>query len=575
MILEVVERKQVFKDAIKKLSAKPFAACGADKQLVLIDSDERIEAESGINALAVENGEIFIGTQEGFVYHVEQRKELKTLFRHSANVCALDAKNNMVLSGSWDHKAILFDLAKKKVLQEIMHPGSVWCTKILNENKILTGCADGKLRIYAQKEGMFSLLKEISWHVSPIRAIISGSNIHTVDNYGRMHRLNASGVLQNTRPLNEMIFTLCEYQNGEKKYFIAGGEKGSVFLVSEDYIVLDKLNLDAASIWDVKTVGEKICCAGSNGVLYNLSTSDATRDAPPDSETEANKAKTEVDKPNTEVDKANTEVDKANTEVEKTNTEVEKGKTNSDDNVPKKKAEFFTSGGFNYKNVDNKIYISKNNEWVMIGDNVKQWDNSFPVELGDKKYTLGFNNDERVEDVAARFCSENKIDPFHHGEIVEFINKNFKKKTGYFSYSSVDLKGISQHLPSTSLIEKVIAGEFVSIIDGKWPNIYDIEKLLNEKNDVPLFVKFYISAFLISKKLNIDLSWVLKSEISNRKEGRTFVQLVTNLIENPPFSLDSLHRKIANVKDETSYINSDDLEHYNENMEIKERASTN
>ncbi|KAK3330713.1 PUL domain-containing protein [Apodospora peruviana] len=78
---------------------------------------------------------------------------VRLLVGHSNNVCALDAslKGNWFVSGSWDGKAIVWRTDTWEISQFLVHEGdvkSVWAVLAYDENTVITGSADGQIRIF-------------------------------------------------------------------------------------------------------------------------------------------------------------------------------------------------------------------------------------------------------------------------------------------------------------------------------------------------------------------------------------------------------------------------------------------
>ena len=111
------------------------------------------------------------------------------LFQPYSNVCLLDFDGNLVVSGSRDHLAIIYNLATENIMT-LYHPGTVLCVKILQKRHLITVCAENKLRIFNKS----NTHKEISYSTAPIRVFICVSElIYTIDNYFKVHKIHRGG----------------------------------------------------------------------------------------------------------------------------------------------------------------------------------------------------------------------------------------------------------------------------------------------------------------------------------------------------------------------------------------------
>ncbi|KAM7219347.1 PUL domain containing protein [Rhypophila decipiens] len=77
----------------------------------------------------------------------------RLLVGHANNVCALDASPNgsWLVSGSWDGKAIVWSTDTWEMAQQLVHEGdvkSVWGVLAYDESTVITGSADGLIRIF-------------------------------------------------------------------------------------------------------------------------------------------------------------------------------------------------------------------------------------------------------------------------------------------------------------------------------------------------------------------------------------------------------------------------------------------
>lgn len=309
------------------------------------------------------------------------------------------------------------------------------------------------------------------------------------------------------------------------------GENGSVFILDKELVILDRINLSCSTCWSATTENEQIVVSGSDGCVYILEFNDMPRkeDAPLPI-------------------------------CEKKSTKDAESKT-------------FTSNNVRYKREDGKIFIEENNEWKFLGYDEKTYDNSFTVELGGKNYELSFNDTDDVYDIASKFLLENKLSLKYKNEIVNFVNKNFKKSKIYKKFEKIDISGIRKMIGQNkilSILERINNDNpFISNLCFVENNIYEIEELLFNTG-IPNFVILDICKFLYSKNIKIDISFLFTLKVEEKKDAKAFAYLMTNLVSDSPINLTVLHNKLLVLKDH-KLLNFDDLISYSHNYEIYNR----
>lgn len=105
-----------------------------------------------------DEGLVVSGAQDTII---EARKPTSTppdnaerlLVGHSNNVCALDVSGDgtWIVSGSWDHKALVWRVGKWEPELVLNHGGldkSVWAVLALNDHTVVTGSADNNIRVF-------------------------------------------------------------------------------------------------------------------------------------------------------------------------------------------------------------------------------------------------------------------------------------------------------------------------------------------------------------------------------------------------------------------------------------------
>lgn len=621
LMFAIVKKVQLGRGSVKKLADSPLAAGCADKCVQIVETGDVFELGSSVNSICGTRGVLCAGCQDGGVYCRRGDGKFELVYSHSANVCCVDINGRFVLSGSWDHDAVLFRLDEHEsssdggsaegstentgafragfefepeaelktgqdytvnndfkvenrpdniVKRSFRHPESVWCARVVSDTSFVTGCADGKIRVFRD----FVIFREIAFHNSAVRGILPENDIiYSVENHGRIHKTSVFGDILKARDVGEFLYNICRF----KDRIVAGGENGMLFIFNEDLECLDRIKLGCTSVWDVKQAGDVLCAGGSDGVLYTLD-HDETGAAEEEASTGTGEDADQTGGPSSSGEKDAAKAPQLNDGI-------------------------FTSGGFRYKVENNKVFIEKNGEWEVIGDNTRRYDHSVPVTLGNKSYTLSFDDKDNVHEVASKFIRENGLDQQFHDDIVSHIQKNFKGATLYKKYENIDLDGIRKHVgkhPIVDVLQRVKDGAGFSLFKSDTDSIYQIEALLfsrreapddkrfkkNEEKDrdlnhrdaaddggtpsIPLFVVLDVCKFLISKNFKIDLSFLFGCRISSTKEAKAFSFLMTNLVINPPFRIDLLDRKLRRLVD-TRLLSSTDIHFYEENRKIKNK----
>lgn len=539
----ILNKTQVFTNSLKCISNDGKWIGGSINTLKNISDDSEIDTNSFVNSITSYDDGVAFGLSDGRIGILNSENKEEYVNIHTSNICTIDTLNGCILTGSWDHFAVLLiptqrdradiclngNYFTKKIFH---HPETVWKVLLLSENTFITGCADNKIRIYKD----YTVSKEISYHSHVVRSILVENNgnqpsfIYSVDNYGVLLKTCPNGRIYASRNLDEMCFSMCWYED----MMIVTGECGNIFVIDKDLTVHSKTKLPCSTCWSVRVVDDSILVAGSDGVLYSLSTDDLY-----------------------------TSIDYCETE-----TRPDEGSGVKDG--------VFVSGGCKYKVEDGKVYQSVGSNWELVGDahdNSKQ--HTFTVELEEKKYTLSFGEKENPSEVASRFLNENKINPVHHQEIVDYINQNFRRECVFKRYEKIDIDGISKVLgdhPIINIIKDISNGQAYSILNSDEKNVYEIERALKTIEDEKLFVCLDICKYLFYKKVWIDLSFIFNCKFTNRKEAKAFILLLTNMVENSPFNLSKLNLEIRRLIDQR-LLTYDDVMNYEENCSIKSRLN--
>ncbi len=231
----VVSKESYAKNSIKKIVMNPDCIGTHENTLAFLGVEKKLTLPSKVNSLSSSQGDLAIGLADGQVGLMQTTGHLNTIYQHKSNVCSIDFSHGKILSGSWDHTAILYEVGLGKVLNVFQHPESVWCTKIISPTEFITGCSDGSLRRF--RDGKIVL--EIKFFYNSVRGIvIKDEFIYMVDNEGKTLKVDFNGKILANRDLQELCFELDTF----KDFIVAGGENGFVYFLTQDLELKEKKN---------------------------------------------------------------------------------------------------------------------------------------------------------------------------------------------------------------------------------------------------------------------------------------------------------------------------------------------
>ncbi|KAH7311816.1 WD40-repeat-containing domain protein [Rhexocercosporidium sp. MPI-PUGE-AT-0058] len=182
------------------------------------------------------------------------------LLGHSRDVCALDIDlaGKYIVSGSWDHDARVFPVGKwerSAVLRG--HEGTVWAVLAYDQDTIVTGCADQKIRIFNNSG---KLLQSFQASNSPVRALCrlpkghpSGGDFASADNDGAIRLWKTSGQqVGELRGHESFIYSLAALPSGE---LVSSGEDRTLRIWKGNQCI-QTITHPAISVWGVAVCAE-------------------------------------------------------------------------------------------------------------------------------------------------------------------------------------------------------------------------------------------------------------------------------------------------------------------------------
>lgn len=498
------------------LGPETRVTCSRDAKIKVLHKNERYTlcpCHGYVNCLAVTPSlGIYAGCQDGtIVFYPSFDAEPVYIAGHKANICALDYHRKL-LSGSWDH--VLNEWDGEVPVFSFLHPGPVWSCRYISETSFATACTDTKIRIF--DSGVLKV--EMQHHLHCVRSLWIHKDIYSVSNEGMFIQNTLDGGLVKYASHDSLMYSVYV----DDKYTVLAGDNGRIAVNGKI------MKFPVQTFWKAVVFEGKVYAAGSDGKLYVL-----------------------------------TEDERLEEGEEAQDTLFEKPE---EERCQKSGAKDGYEDGFQghkKKVVNGKVYMLVNNEWILFGDVVKSFDHTFSVDVEGKSLQLSFNDDEDVFDVADRFIKQHKLNEQYKDEIVEFINKNFKKKRPYHVYKKVNYEGVEKILSkyqSSAILENLKSPQPENS-EGVEQNIKSLMGIEER------FVLLDCYRYFVAMGFQFDFVFLTKFIPRDRKEALVFIKLVTNLYPSQPFNLECLRDQIIRIKDER-IVSTDIFDKYEGNREI-------
>ncbi|EER40669.1 ubiquitin homeostasis protein lub1 [Histoplasma capsulatum H143] len=210
------------------------------------------------------DGLIFSGGQDTIIEAREPGKPADAnatamLLGHSHNVCSIDVcpEGKWVVSGSWDSSAKLWKIGKWECEVTFEgHQGSVWAVLAFDQNTIVTGCADQKIRIYSLSGQLLRSMRA----GDVVRALCklppnhqSGCQIASASNDGIIRLWTLQGLqVAELCGHESFIYALATLPSGE---IVSSGEDRTVRIWSGDRCI-QTITHPAISVWSIAVCQE-------------------------------------------------------------------------------------------------------------------------------------------------------------------------------------------------------------------------------------------------------------------------------------------------------------------------------
>ncbi|RYO91604.1 hypothetical protein DL766_001702 [Monosporascus sp. MC13-8B] len=364
----------------------------------------------------------------------------RLLIGHSRNVCALAVLpgDGYIISGSWDHSARVWSVDKWEAeLTLVDHQGAVWDVLPLDENTVVTGCADKSIRIFDLRKAIAGKVEPRSSIYTPdiVRALCrvppghpSGAEIASASNDGviRLWKLTGQQVGE-LRGHESFIYCLTALPTGE---LVSSGEDRTVRIWS-GFECIQTITHPAISVWSVATCAENgdIVSGSSDGVIRVFSRS-PDRVAGPETLAQFDDAVKSSAIPQQQVGSINKEK-LPGPEFLQTKSGTKEGQVQM------------------IKQDDGSVtahqWSMSQQQWVNVGTvvdsgassgrkveyNDKTWDYVFDVaiEEGQPSLKLPYNLSENPYDRATKFLNDNELPISYLDQVAQFITTNTQGAT--------------------------------------------------------------------------------------------------------------------------------------------------
>jgi phospholipase A-2-activating protein len=203
----------------------------------------------------------------------------RLLIGHAHNVCtlAVSPEGSYLVSGGWDGQARVWSIGKWETEVTLDgHDGkSVWAVLALDENTVVTGCADSNIRIFDLRKRIAGIVQPTStiYTSDVIRALCmvprthsSGADIASASNDGviRLWKLNGQ-LVRELHGHESFIYALSTLPTGE---LVSAGEDRTVRVWSGSDCI-QTITHPAISVWTVAVCQETgdIATGDSHGIV--------------------------------------------------------------------------------------------------------------------------------------------------------------------------------------------------------------------------------------------------------------------------------------------------------------------
>ncbi|KAL7268112.1 WD repeat protein Lub1 [Rhizina undulata] len=193
------------------------------------------------------------------------------LLGHAHNVCALDNSAGIIVSGSWDGTARVWQNWETKYVLE-GHQGSVWAVLVLSETEIVTGSADKTIRLWRNGK----LVKIINGHTDVVRGLcrLPNRGFASCANDGTIRIWSSDGhQLQELHGHTSYIYSITVLPTGE---LVSSGEDRTI-RIWKDGECNQTITHPAISVWGVAVCENGDIVSGASDRLVRVFSRERSR----------------------------------------------------------------------------------------------------------------------------------------------------------------------------------------------------------------------------------------------------------------------------------------------------------
>ena len=101
----------------------------------------------------------------------------KVLKGHSSfvfDVCH-NMDKNLLVSASDDRNVHAWEMGSGKIIAKLLHPNTIWCCELSPLNDIITGCADGAVRIFTFDKSRYASQEEVDTYTKETKMSVNNT----------------------------------------------------------------------------------------------------------------------------------------------------------------------------------------------------------------------------------------------------------------------------------------------------------------------------------------------------------------------------------------------------------------
>ncbi|KAI5172460.1 phospholipase A-2-activating protein [Nematocida sp. LUAm3] len=571
MKIEVL--RQIHKGDIKEciVEGDLLFTCGRDNRVVMSyfkDISPICTTEDlgcFINSMYVYGDTLYAGGHNGtvFLLRVDGKSisVVDKVMAHGGNVCSIRGEGERVVSASWDGSVCIWE--NKRVKESVYTDKSIWAAEYLKGEEIVACCTDGSIIYLNKKNEKYVVSRGLLLHDSCIRDIIvEKDRIITLSNSGVLIATEHSGRVIKKVSLDAISFRIKRMSSKgstELNHGVTGGvttelnhigmggvtegtygvflDEGVVKVLDGEMEYLYAISLPVLSCWSGCLFPEELVIGASDGNIYKFGGEENV---------------------------------KAKEYLEGLHEQM---------NIPQEEEKA-------YKVEDGKVFERKGErgEWELFGEQVdgqkKKYDHTINIELGSKVFKLSFNQNDEYSSVSKEFVSANGLSEEYVPEIIEFLEKNFKRKnnvdiTNYTLYSSISYEGVSKKFEkypngerALEILLKIFNGSVKSGSEEFSLLIKEIEVILSEwiLGDYEKYPVLDCYKYLLAVGGSFDFYFMKNLEIfSDKRDALLYAKLATNILacsfKDKKYVVHNMNRIL-----DKNLVDNEVIRHYKKNL---------